>query len=56
MVQQTKRFGSMQPFYKTVHRTPSEYFVPNVLNKRNLPQIQYKNICLTFNNAKEGIS
>ena len=56
MVQQTKRFGSMQPFYKTVHRTPSEYFVPNVLNKRNLPQIQYKNICLTFNHAKEGIS
>ena len=44
----------MQPFYETVPRTPSEYFVPNVSNKRNLPEIQDKNIlCLAFNHAKE---
>ena len=32
----------MQPFYKMVPRTPSEYFIPNVFNKRNLPEIQDK--------------
>ena len=32
----------MQPFYKMVSRTPSEYFIPNVFNKRNLPEIQDK--------------
>ena len=32
----------MQPFYKMVPRTPSEYFTPNIFNKRNLPEIQDK--------------
>ena len=32
-------------------------FVPNVFNKRNLPEIQGKNIlCLPFNHAKESVS
>ena len=46
-----------QPFYRTVPRTPYEYFVPNVFNKRNLPEIQDKNIlCLAFNHVKESVS
>ena len=40
----------MQPFYKTVPALHLNIFVPNVFNKRNLPQIQHKNIlCLAFN-------
>ena len=32
-------------------------FVPNVFNKRNLPEIQDKNIlCLAFNHVKESVS
>ena len=47
----------MQPFHKTVPRNPSEYFWPNVFNKRNLPQIQDKNIwCLAFNLTKKIVS
>ena len=43
----------MQPFYKTVPRTPSEYFVPNVFNKTNLPEIQEKHF-IAFNYARES--
>ena len=46
----------MQPFYKMVPRTTSEYIIPNVVNKRNLPEIQDKSKCLAFNNAKESVS
>ena len=47
----------MQPFYKTVPHAPSEYFVSNVFNKRNLPMIQDINIlCLAFNHAKGSVS
>ena len=47
----------MQPFYITIPRTPSEYFVPIVFNKRNLPEIKDKSIlCLAFNHAKESVS
>ena len=38
----------MQPFYKTFPRTPSEYFCTNVLNKRNLPEIQEKHFMSRF--------
>ena len=30
----------MQPFYKMVIRTSSEYFCTNVLNKKKLPEMQ----------------
>ena len=53
----------MQPFYKSVLHTPSEYFctnalhlnifVPNVFNKRNLPEIQGKSILSQFE-SREG--
>ena len=47
----------MQPFYKAVRRTPSEYFVPNVFNKRNLTEIQdKKSLCLAFNQVQESVS
>ena len=45
----TSWITNMQPFYKTVSRTPSEYFVPNVFNKRNLPEIQDKHFVSRFN-------
>ena len=47
----------MQPFYKTVPALHLNIFVPNVFNKRNLPEIQDKNtLCLAFNHAKESAS
>ena len=46
----------MQPFYKMVPRTPSEYFIPNAFNKRNIPEIQTNILCLAFNTAKESVS
>ena len=38
----------MQPFYKTIFETPSEYFLQNVFNKRNLPEIQDKHFMTQF--------
>ena len=38
----------MQPFYKTVPHTPSEYFCANVFIKRNLPEIQDKHLMSHF--------
>ena len=38
----------MQPFYETVPRTPSEYFLPNVFNKRNFSEIQDKHFMSRF--------
>ena len=47
----------MQTFYKTVPALHLNIFVPNVFNKRNLPEIQDKNtLCLAFNHAKESAS
>ena len=46
----------MQRFYKMVPRTPSEYFIPNVFNKRNLPENKTNILCFAFNNAKESVS
>ena len=38
----------MQPFYETVPRTPSEYFLPNVFNKRNFSEIQDKHFYVSL--------
>ena len=38
----------MQPFYKMVPRTPSEYFYTDVFNKRHLPEIQDKYFMPSF--------
>ena len=38
----------MQPFNKTVPRTPSEYLSADVFNKRNLPEIQDKHFMYSF--------
>ena len=38
----------MQPFYKAVPLTPSEYSCANVFNKRNLPEIQDKHFMPRF--------
>ena len=46
----------MQPFNKTVPRTPSEYLSADVFNKRNLPEIQDKHFMYSFNHAKKSIS
>ena len=46
----------MQPFYETVPALHLNIFLPNEFNKRNLPEIQDKNIlCLPFNHAKESV-
>ena len=47
----------MQPFYKTVPALHLNIFVPNVFNKRNLPEIQdnRKTFCLAFNHTKESV-
>ena len=47
----------MQPLMKQFPTLHLNIFVPNVFNKRNLPEIQDRNIlCFAFNQAKESVS
>ena len=47
----------MQPFSKTLPTIHLNIFVPNVFNKRNLPEIQdKKKLYLAFNHVKDSVS
>ena len=46
----------MQPFYKMVPRTPSEYFIPMYLIRETFLRYKTNILCLAFNNAKESVS